>query len=95
MDKPFGDATAAKTQEGLWKSFLTTMLLFRGATWPLAEANSAAEGNVVYCEGDTGDLGVPEQEQVPWRRGKERPGALLAQGSASSPMTRPSHSTLF
>lgn len=27
---------------------------------------------------------APEQEQVPWRRGKERPGALLAKEHASS-----------
>lgn len=48
MDKPLGDAMVAKTQEGLRKSFLTTMLLFRGFTWPPVEADSAAEGNVVY-----------------------------------------------
>lgn len=61
MDKSLGDAMAAETQEGLRKSFLTTMLLFRGSTWPPVEANSAAEGNVVYRAGDTGELGACER----------------------------------
>lgn len=48
MDKPLGDTMAAKTQEGLWKSFLTTMLLQDTGLriYPAScRANSSAEGN--------------------------------------------------